>query len=71
MISLKIYANLLGRWTELTENDTINDFSPEKFISKHLNYNNDDTLSIKKNNVIYVIHKSCIQYTYTQQIYSI
>ncbi len=67
-----VYANLLGIWTELTEDDTINGMSPINFIEKVLLAENsyeslkitNEFVEIIINNNAYHVHKSCIQYTY-------
>ena len=67
-----VYANLLGEWTELTEDDSINGYSPDKFVediflSKN-GYENfkssNEFVEVLINKNAYNIHKSCIQYTY-------
>jgi len=62
-----VYANLLGEWTELTEDDKINGSSPQIFIEQillnpKLQNNTDFVKLIKENNTFY-LHKSCIQCT--------
>lgn len=67
-----VYANLLGTWTELTDDDIVDGISPVNFVEKvllaedgyeNLKINNEFVEVIVNNNA-YHIHKSCIQYTY-------
>ena len=69
---MKVYANLLGVWTELTEDYSINGTSPVNFVEKVLiaengseilKYNNEFVKILTPKNS-YHIHKSCIQYTF-------
>lgn len=67
-----VYANLLGKWTELTEDDSIDGCSPDKFVKDILlsenGYENfkssNEFVEVLINKDAYHIHKSCIQYTY-------
>lgn len=67
-----VYANLLGSWEELTEDDTIDGLYPQDFIEKSLLANDcyenykvtNGFCKIVRNNIAYHVHKSCIQYTY-------
>lgn len=67
-----VYANLLGNWTKLTENDIINGTSPVNFVEKVLSSENsyetfkltNDFVEVITGEDTYHIHKSCIQYTY-------
>lgn len=66
-----VYVNLLGTWTELTDDDTINGCPPTIFIEKILladnsyeNFKlNNEFVDVVINNDAYSVHKSCIQYT--------
>lgn len=69
-----VYANLLGKWTELTEDDTIDGSNPEQFVEncliaenayENFKFNNEFVEVVIGKNA-YHIHKSCIQYTYTK-----
>ena len=67
-----VYANLLGTWTERTEDDSIDGCSPQKFIENILLSENsyedfkssNEFVEVVINKDAYHIHKSCIQYTY-------
>ena len=67
-----VYANLLGTWIELTEDDIIDGTSPVNFVERVLlaenSYNsfklNNEFIEVVIGNDAYHIHKSCIQYTY-------
>lgn len=66
-----VYANLLGNWTELTDDDTINGCPPVVFIESVLladnsyeNFKiNNEFVDVTINHDVYSIHKSCIQVT--------
>lgn len=66
-----IYVNLLGNWTELTEDDAINGCPPTEFVEKILfgdnayenSKINNDFVDVTINHDVYSIHKSCIQVT--------
>ena len=76
MIIISVYVNLLGTWTELTENDVIDGCSPQNFIENILvSENSCECLKITNDFVevilygkttCYHIHKSQIQYTYNR-----
>ncbi len=67
-----VYANLLGEWKKLTEHNSINGYTPTKFIENILlTPNNSEELELTNNfvevlidNEAYHIHISCIQFTY-------
>ncbi len=67
-----VYANLLGEWKELTDDNSINGYTPTKFVEEVLlSQNNLSELSLTNNFVevliehdAYHIHISCIQFTY-------
>lgn len=61
-----VYANLIGAWTELTEDYLIDNLDPETFVKEKLlnpNYNI-NFVTVQFNNDCYVVDKSCVQVTY-------
>ena len=70
---MKIYANLLGTWTDITNSGTVQDnANPVEFFKENLKYNNEiskfecfkyDWINVQYNNVNYKIHVSMIQIT--------
>lgn len=66
---MRIYANLLGVWTELTDDDNISGQPPAYFVdqtlvSKELTELSNNFVEVTSNNVKYYVHISCIQYTF-------
>lgn len=65
-----VYVNLLGNWTNLTKNDTINGESAEDFAREILTTNSLDLSNkngfckVTHNNTDYIVHFSQIQYLY-------
>ena len=67
-----VYANLLGKWTELTDEYTIDGTTPEKFVENILigpdayktSRITNSFVEIMINNTAYHVHESCIQYIY-------
>ena len=66
---MKIYANLLGKWTELNDDYSINGVKIENFFETLTNHENFDIklnngfvkLENSKNNTSYEIHYTCLQ----------
>lgn len=56
----KIYANLIGKWVELKENDTINNENPLLWIEEH-NINDPQFITISHKNTGYRININQIQ----------
>ncbi len=69
---MAVYANLLGKWIELTDDDIVDGLPPEKFIEQILvaedaHENSKITngfVEIVHDNEAYHIHETYIQYTY-------
>ena len=60
-----VYANILGKWTELGDNDLIEDMVPEQFVNdvflkKYANKSS-DFIRVTSNYNDYLIHISQIQ----------
>ena len=66
----KVYANLLGVWTELLEEDSIDGASPSNYIETILKAedgyerlkNSNEVVEVVRGSTAYHINKSCIQY---------
>lgn len=63
---MMVYANLLGRWTELGDDDYIEDETAEIYvnfqISKKESVIPNNFVAVSHNNLIYHIHPSQIQW---------
>lgn len=61
-----VYANLLGRWTELGDNDYIEDETAEIYVnfklSKEKLVTTNQFLEVSHHNLIYHVHVSQIQW---------
>ncbi len=63
---MKIYVNLIGKWTLLNSpDDNINGMSPEDFAGKYFidpeEYHNNPTICVTHGNVKYIIPIACLQ----------
>lgn len=70
VIIMFVYANLLGKWTELTESDNIEGGLPQTYAEQVLlnpEYQGveKDFIEVTVKNTTYYLHKSCIQCTIT------
>lgn len=67
----RIFANLLGKWTDITDTGTVEDYQdPLSYFEENLRYADDSTvaecfkygyINIQLDGVNYRIHPSCIQ----------
>lgn len=69
---MRIYANLLGNWTDITDTGTVEDYqNPTTYFKENLWYSEDSTvaecfkydyINVQHNNHNYRLHPSMIQF---------